>query len=530
MSQTPSPAADSATDASIGEFFRYHGWLAPGIRLFRNISFPAKAGWVSIAFLIPLLMLLVFFWRSQTDQIEFTQKEHLGITYEQPLLDYLKVVQERRLRALTAPDSLGELQARATQAFAAVQARHADLSEFTSDQAEYNALRGAHESVMQSPVAATPDATLQQHTDLAKAVLALVSHVADTSQLTLDPEIDTFHMMNVGVMRGPIAAEYLSEQAAIGVLMLQTREITTERRDLLIGAEALFDSHDAEGESSYQEVVRQRPELASHVDMKGTDEAAIALRTLLKQQVHVSQPSAAPNELVNAATTALDKASRLNAQMRVELDQALAERVRRLQHTLRLQLGLSLGFVLLAAYLMLAFYHVNMGGLQEVTGHLRQITEGNLTTAPQPWGSDEAAQLMLTMREMQMSLRRMVMQVRQSSDEIVHTSSEIASGAMDLSGRTEQAAANLQESAASMEEVASTVKNTAEHTTEASSMARHNAEVAAAGGQAMSEVAQTMEGIQKSSARIGEIIGTIDSIAFQTNILALNAAVEAARA
>jgi len=101
---------------------------------------------------------------------------------------------------------------------------------------------------------------------------------------------------------------------------------------------------------------------------------------------------------------------------------------------------------------------------------------------------------------------------------------------MDLSARTEQAAANLEQSAASMEEIASTVKHSAEHTAEASRVAGHNAEIAAEGGRVMREVVQTMENIRDSSARINDIIGTIDGIAFQTNILALNAAVEAARA
>jgi methyl-accepting chemotaxis protein len=124
----------------------------------------------------------------------------------------------------------------------------------------------------------------------------------------------------------------------------------------------------------------------------------------------------------------------------------------------------------------------------------------------------------------------MVLHVRESSDEIVHSSSEIASGAMDLSSRTEQAAANLEESAASMEQITATIKSTSEHTVEAAKVAHHNAEVASAGGQAMHEVVATMENIRASSNKIGEIIGTIDGIAFQTNILALNAAVEAARA
>jgi methyl-accepting chemotaxis protein len=192
--------------------------------------------------------------------------------------------------------------------------------------------------------------------------------------------------------------------------------------------------------------------------------------------------------------------------------------------------GIAVAALLFAGYLFLSFYRVMDGGLKETRRHLRAMTDGDLTTSPSPWGRDEAAQLMLELSRMQESLRAMVLRVRRSSDEIVQSSGEIASGAMDLSSRTEQAAANLEESAAAMEEITSTVKTTADHTGEAARVASHNAEVAADGGRVMREVAATMDGIRTSSAKIGEIIGTIDGIAFQTNILALNAAVEAARA
>ena len=200
----------------------------------------------------------------------------------------------------------------------------------------------------------------------------------------------------------------------------------------------------------------------------------------------------------------------------------------------RRQIGIDAAVVavslLMAAYLFLSFYRVMDGGLKETRRHLKAMAAGDLTTSPSPWGRDEAAQLMLELRAMQESLRSMVVRVRRSSDEIVHSSSEIASGAMDLSSRTEQAAASLEESAASMEQISATVKNTAELTAEASRMAGQNAQIATDGGQVMAEVVSTMDSIRGSSARIGEIVGTIDAIAFQTNILALNASVEAARA
>ncbi|MCE4537231.1 methyl-accepting chemotaxis protein [Pelomonas sp. P7] len=183
-----------------------------------------------------------------------------------------------------------------------------------------------------------------------------------------------------------------------------------------------------------------------------------------------------------------------------------------------------------AGYLFLSFYRVIDGGLNETRRHLRAMTAGDLTMAPSPWGHDEAAELMTDLAAMQASLRHMVLRVRESSRQIQHSSDEIASGALDLSARTEQAAASLEQTASSMEEISTTVASGTEHTAEAAQLARGNAQTAAAGGRVMGEVARTMDDIRTSSARIADIIGTIDGIAFQTNILALNAAVEAARA
>jgi aerotaxis receptor len=113
----------------------------------------------------------------------------------------------------------------------------------------------------------------------------------------------------------------------------------------------------------------------------------------------------------------------------------------------------------------------------------------------------------------------------------VHTaSSEIAAGNSDLSGRTEEAAANLQQTAASMEQLNATVSRNADAAREAARLACSASEVAGQGQAAVGEVVKTMHEIAASSARIGDVIALIDSIAFQTNILALNAAVEAARA
>ncbi|MCW0374237.1 hypothetical protein NB691_001071 [Xanthomonas sacchari] len=127
-------------------------------------------------------------------------------------------------------------------------------------------------------------------------------------------------------------------------------------------------------------------------------------------------------------------------------------------------------------------------------------------------------------------LTGIVQGIQRAVGSINTAASEIASGNSDLSVRTEQQAASLEETAASMEELTSTVKQNADSARQANQLVLSTGEVAEHGGRAVEEVVATMASISAASARIADIIGVIDGIAFQTNILALNAAVEAARA
>jgi methyl-accepting chemotaxis protein len=160
----------------------------------------------------------------------------------------------------------------------------------------------------------------------------------------------------------------------------------------------------------------------------------------------------------------------------------------------------------------------------------RRIAEGYLSEAIVVTGRDEPAELLTALQAMQASLGRVVAGVRSNAEGVATASAEIAGGNHDLSARTEQQASALQQTAASMEQLSSTVRQNSDNAQQANQLASTASTVAMQGGEVVAQVVETMKGIEESSKRIGDIIGTIDGIAFQTNILALNAAVEAARA
>ncbi len=159
-----------------------------------------------------------------------------------------------------------------------------------------------------------------------------------------------------------------------------------------------------------------------------------------------------------------------------------------------------------------------------------RVAQGDLTSVVHASTQDETGQLLKALDNMNSNLRHIVGQVRDGAEAISTAASQIAAGNQDLSARTEEQASSLEQTASSMEELTSTIKNTADNTRQATSVSYQASDAAKNSSEVMLSVTQKMRGIQTSSQRMAEIIGVIDSIAFQTNILALNAAVEAARA
>ncbi|GHC33029.1 methyl-accepting chemotaxis protein [Aidingimonas halophila] len=226
------------------------------------------------------------------------------------------------------------------------------------------------------------------------------------------------------------------------------------------------------------------------------------------------------SEQINALVAAKQEEAR-------ELAQAASDAQQRLLIVQSTLLIVGLAFLVLLGSMTIKAL---LRPLRESLHFTLQMAAGNLGVKAPDHGRDEVGRLMYTLNIMKNCLGSIVSDVNSGVSVVTPASRDIASANEDLSSRTEEQAASLQETASSMEQMTGTVRQNADNARQASQLAVNNVSSVGESGELMSQVVDTMGRITESSNKMTEIIGLIDSIAFQTNILALNASVEAARA
>ncbi len=176
------------------------------------------------------------------------------------------------------------------------------------------------------------------------------------------------------------------------------------------------------------------------------------------------------------------------------------------------------------------FYHSIARRLDRCTDLATQIAGCNLSGHVDYDMRHPLGQLMRSIWLTNLNMRAIVDDVRGEVKDIAAAATEVAAGSRDLSQHSEEQSASVQQTASAVEQISATVQRTADAARQVAEVGGATRGTAQKGGASMAELAQAMQGIDRSSRQVHEVIQEIEGIAFQTNILSLNAAVEAARA
>jgi len=200
-------------------------------------------------------------------------------------------------------------------------------------------------------------------------------------------------------------------------------------------------------------------------------------------------------------------------------------------------LGMKMFALLLAACVIIVFFGAAIAGkisrrAQEISTMMMDIAQGeaDLSKRLPVHSKDEIGEIAVWFNSFAMNLEEVVTGIKNSSQQVDTATQEVAAGAQGLSQATQEQASAIEEVAATIEQMTSSIKHNAENASDGRQKASDMVRMASQSGDAAQELVRGMTEISEASKKIGDIIVTVNEVAFQTNLLALNAAVEAARA
>ncbi len=497
----------------------------------------ALIGLISMCALVPPFWLVT---KSQLGELAAARSELSGVAPAGAVLDLIRVAQMHRGLAVrwlagdvSVKTSREAKRAEVDQAVAKARSALAAMNDGALD-AKLESAQKNWASLAAAVDGKSIDGAqgLVRHTALVGELLAVLEGITDNSGLILDPEAASYHIVSSGLVTLPRLTETLGQARARGAAALTSPTVQADDRLAIGSLIGTAREQLATTRNEFEKSIAADQSLGKPLSPPLASALESAQEALKQAALLVSSEGAPvkPAAYFETMSKAIDAQFALAGTALDVLNDVLARRVAEKRNELVLVSAVAAIF---AALMIGVIMLVTRSTLQSVRGAVdaaKALASGDLTHRIDVSSRDELGQLLSALRESMATLGQVVGGIKQASDSVSTAAVQIAQGNLDLSDRTEQQASNLQQTAASMDQLNATVRNNADTAREAARMAQEASAVATEGGQAVARVVETMDAITGNSKRIADIIGVINTIAFQTNILALNAAVEAARA
>ena len=508
--------------------------FGPGVRLMRGLRIPVKMSVMGLFLLVPLGLLLVITMHSGLADMAGIRSEIDGVKLVQRIDALAKVAQTHR--GLTSRNQAHDAGAgaalpKAREAFVAAQQQLAAQVDLPV-QFEVADLWQARSAALAELAAGRHSSNRQeafaQHTQAVESLRQMQLLVAERSTLLLDPQATTFFLMDMAVERTLPVAELMARTRGELAAVLARGDISNTERVQLLGRMDALGQQLADLQGKIDALQR------SGMTAPGTWQPALAasngFATLVRSMLTAEVLDGDPKAFFASGTAALAAFTTFNNDVLSALETALEQRYAATRTQLCWCMAVAALGVSLVVYLAISFYLSFRGAFGALMHGVDAVANGNLEHRVLISGDDELAEVGRTLEGMNGRLSAMVAEIRSSAVRVGQSGQEVAASTESLAQRTDEQAASLRQTVATVAQMRSAVATTASAAQALDSMAGDLRLRAEAGGQAMQATVGSMATLQSSSKRVGEIIGVIDGIAFQTNILALNAAVEAARA
>lgn len=369
---------------------------------------------------------------------------------------------------------------------------------------------------------------------------------ADNSNLTLDPDIDTFYLMDVMVKKIPESIENVGKLRATGTGIIARRQITEDERQAMIAYEAVSHSLNVSVKRNLARAIKERPVLGQRLGSVADaySQSVGTVQTIVRNEVVAGQFSITPEAFFERATESTKAGYRLFDAVAAELDTLLAARVERLRFRRLLTMGGACAALLALLYLFVSLYRTVVRTTGELSLGAKRLPEGDLTVKLATHSRDELGAVASSFNEMTDNLRVLIQRVIEVTAQVASASTDLAAVSSQVATKSKSQSEAASAMAAAVEQMTVGIAEMAGSGWEAERISRESGELSRQSNaviqQSVGQMRSIAESVKQSAAVMGAlsgqskeisaIINVIKDVADQTNLLALNAAIEAARA
>ncbi|MDE2418754.1 MAG: HAMP domain-containing protein [Burkholderiales bacterium] len=505
-------------------------WLAPGVALMQRFRMSAKLAVMAAILVVPLVVVTYLQVFRLLGDFETARSEVLGAKAISQVTDLVTEVQHHRVESLLATQPEFEQMRAKTREQLKALVRQVDATVGQQPKLGLSGTWGAIQPELQAVAEAGDNDTIaaSRYLKLVEALRRMSLLIGENSTLVLDPFPDTYFLQAVLTELAIPWLEGVSNMRAF-LAIWQGQAADRQAFAALAGTTDQVDLRTQLVNEKFEAFQRAGK---GTIPPSGTE--AVSATSALTQALRDQVGKESSPQISEALFALSGKAIETGRTFRTEASTMLVGRLeQRQQFALRqaIILGtLATVGILAVMYLLVCFSVATVNSISILHRAIQEGTQGNLATRVVVPGQDELAQISREFEAMLEVLSTLVADVRSASSMVTHVGGQLVEDGHSLSQRTQSQAVSLEEATSNVGQVSDTVARNSEAAQEVSLMTRSLRLEADNASSLMGKTVGAMAGLQSTSDRMREIIGTIDGIAFQTNLLALNAAVEAARA